>query len=109
MKTFAHQRNKYTGELYKFVRESVGDSSTVKYYFAGNIAIIAGIDKTQKMTIRADEPIAIGCLVANVKDVDGNLILDDTVWQISNLQPILNAFNGVEGYRMNAVKFQGTI
>lgn len=109
MKPLAYQRNKYSGELYKFVIDTVGDTTTTNYYFAGNLAITAGIDKTGKMTIRCDQPIQIGSLIANIKDSNNNLILDDAIWQISNLEPILNAFNNVESYRMRAVKYQGTL
>jgi hypothetical protein len=109
MRTLAYQRNKYSAELYKYVRESVGDTSELKYYFVGNVMITAGIDKTGRMNIRADQPFAVGTLLKDIKDSDGNLILDDTIWQVSNLEPILNAFNAVESYRMRATKFQGTI
>jgi hypothetical protein len=109
MKPLAYTRHKYSGDFYKYVRETVGDTSVLKYYFVGNILLTAGIDKTGRMTIRTDQPIAVGSLVANIKDSNNNLILDDTIWQISNLEPVLNAFNNVEGYRLRAVKFQGTI
>jgi hypothetical protein len=109
MKPLAYIRHKYSGDFYKYVRETVGDTSTLKYYFVGNVALTAGIDKTGRMTIRTDQPVAVGSLIANIKDSDGNLILDDTIWQISNLEPVLNAFNSVESYRLRAVKFQGTI
>lgn len=109
MKPLAYTRHKYSGEFYKYVRETVGDTSTLKYYFVGNVLLTAGIDKTGRMVIRTDQPIAVGSLISNIKDSNGNLILDDTTWQISNLEPILNAFNNVEGYRLRAVKFQGTI
>lgn len=109
MKPLAYTRHKYSGDFYKYVRETVGDTSTLKYYFVGNVALTAGVDKTGRMTIRTDQPIAVASLIANIKDSDGNLILDDTIWQISNLEPVLNAFNNVEGYRLRAVKFQGTI
>jgi hypothetical protein len=109
MKPLAYTRHKYSGDFYKYVRETVGDTSVLKYYFVGNILLTAGIDKTGRMTIRTDQPIAVGSLVANIKDSNNNLILDDTIWQISNLEPVLNAFNNVEGYRLRAVNFQGTI
>lgn len=102
-------RYKYSGDFYKFVREIVGDTTTVKYYFVGNIAISAGIDTAGRLSIRSDQPIPIGCLIANIKDADGNLILDDQVWQISSLQPVLNSFNTIESYQMKTVKFQGVI
>ena len=109
MKPLAYTRHKYSGELYKFVRSAVGSTSSVSYYFVGNIFLTAGLAKTGQLTIRSDQPVAIGSLIANIKDSTGNLILDDTVLQISALEPVLNAFNNVEGYRMSAVKYQGTI
>lgn len=109
MKPLAYTRHKYSGDFYKYVREFTGTTSTLKYYFVGNVLLTAGIDKTGRMTIRLDQPIAVGSLIANIKDSNGNLILDDTIWQISNLEPVLNAFNNVESYRLRAVKYQGTI
>lgn len=109
MKPLAYTRHKYSAEFYKFVRNTVGTASSISYYFVGNIFLTAGLAKTGQLTIRSDQPVAIGSLIANIKDSNGNLILDDTIWQISGLEPILNAFNGVEGYRMKAVKYQGTI
>jgi hypothetical protein len=109
MKPLAYTRHKYSGEFYKFVRNTVGTTSSISYYFVGNIFLTAGLAKTGQLTIRSDQPVAIGSLIANIKDSNNNLILDDSVWQISGLEPILNAFNNVEGYRMKAVKYQGTI
>lgn len=109
MQPMAYARNKYSADFYKFVREDIGDTSTVKYYFVNNVAITAGIDTAGRLSVRCDEPLPIGSLVANIKDADGNLILDDQVWQISSLQPVLNAFSTVESYQMKTVKFQGTL
>ena len=109
MKTAGFQRYKYSGDVYKFVDETEGSSSSKKYYFAGKISLTIGVDKTQKMVIRCEQPFALGTLISNIKDINNNSILDDTIWQISNLQPILNAFGSVESYRMSAVKFQGVI
>lgn len=109
MQPAAFVRYKYSGDFYKFVREVVGDTTTVKYYYVGNIAISAGIDTAGRLSVRSDQPLPIGCLIANIKDADGNLILDDQVWQISSLQPVLNSFNTIESYQMKTVKYQGVI
>lgn len=109
MKTLAHQRYKYTADIYKFVRKTVGDTSTVEYYFAGKTNIMFGINANNQSTVRCEEPLAIGWLLANVKDSNNNLILDDVIWQVSHLQPIANAFNTVESYTMKVVKYQGTL
>jgi hypothetical protein len=109
MKPLAYTRHKYSAEFYKFVRNTVGTASSINYYFVGNIALTAGLAKTGQLTVRCDQPIAIGSLIANIKDSSGNLILDNAIWQISGLEPVLNAFNNVESYRMKAVKYQGTL
>ena len=109
MRTLGFQRHKYSGEFYKFVREIIGDTETIKYYFVGNIGLSAGIDINGKLIIRSEQPIPIGSLIANIKDADGKLILDDTVWQTSSLQPVLNSFNTLEQYTMKTVKYQGTL
>ncbi len=109
MKPRAYSRHKFSGELYKFVRKTVGDTSTVNHYFVGNVTLTAGLDTASRLTILSDQPFPIGSLIANIKDANGNLILDDQIWQISNLQPVMNAFNTIDSYTMRAVKYQGTI
>lgn len=102
-------RYKYSADFYKFVRKDVGKTSTVEYYFVDNIELSAGIDKSGKLNIRCNQPLPIGCLIANIKDANGNLILDDQVWQISSLQPVLNSFNTIESYQMKTTKYQGQL
>ena len=109
MKPAAFIRYKYSGDFYKFVRSSVGDTSSINYYFVGNIALTAGIDTAGRLSIRCDEPLPIGCLIGNIKDSNGKLILDDQVYQVSSLQPVLNSFNTIESYQMKTVKFQGQL
>lgn len=109
MKPMAYSRNKYSGELYKFVSNIIGDSSELKYYFVGNILITAGLDSSGRMTIRCDDPVQIGSLISNIKDSNGTPILDDTIWQTIALEPVMNAFNNIDSYRLRAVKFQGTL
>jgi len=109
MQPAAFTRYKYSTDFYKFVRETVGNTSTAKYYFVDNVAISAGIDTSGRLSIRCNQPLPIGCLIANIKDANGNLILDDQVWQISSLQPVLNSFNTIESYQMKTVKYQGNL
>lgn len=108
MKPMTIARHKYTGELYKFIREKKGTTEKLNYYFTKVVNITAGLDQNNKMTIRCDEPLALGMLIVNIKDANNNLILSDAAWQISTIQPVLNAFNTIESYVMKAVKFTGT-
>ena len=109
MKTSGFQRYKYTADVYKFVRETIGDTSTLKYYFAGTVNLLAGLDRTQRMIIRCEQPFELGTILSNIKDSNNAEILENTNWQINNLHPIFNAFNTVESYRMAAIKYQGEI
>jgi hypothetical protein len=109
MKPMTIARHKFSGELYKFVRKQVGNTFELEYYFAKTINVTAGLDQSNKMTVRCDEPLAIGFLLKDIKDANGNLILGDSVWQVSSLQPVLNAFNTIDSYTMKAVKYQGTL
>jgi hypothetical protein len=109
MQPSAFTRYKYSGEYYKFVTETVGDTTNTKYYFVGNLALKFGLNANNQSIIKCDQPLPIGSLIANIKDANGNLILDDMVWQISLLQPVVNAFGTIDSYTMKAVKYQGTI
>jgi hypothetical protein len=109
MKPVAFHRYKYSADFYKFVRKDIGINSSVDYYFVNNISVSAGIDTAGRLSIRCNQPLPIGCLIGNIKDADGNLILDDQVYQVSSLQPVLNSFNTIESYQMKTVKFQGQL
>jgi len=109
MKPMTIARHKFSGELFKFVRVPVGDSSELKYYFSKNIKITTGLDSSNRMTIRCDEPLTLGFLIRNITDANNDLILSDMIWQITGIQPVVNAFNTIDSYTMLAVKFQGTI
>ena len=102
-------RDRFSGELYKFLREETGTTNTLKYFFSKKVLITAGLDQNNKMTIRCDEPLAIGFVLRNIRDANGELILSNSAWQISSLQPVLNAFNTIESYTMKAAKFQGIL
>jgi hypothetical protein len=107
MQPGAFKRYKFSGEHYKFVREQVGSTSRIKYYFSDNILLTAGLDANNRMIIKSDRPIMIGELIRNIKDANNDLILDDMIWQISSLQPTLNAFNTIDSYTMRAIKYSG--
>jgi len=109
MKSMTISRHKFNGELYKFVRRTIGTESVLEYYFSKQIKLTAGIDRNNRMTIRCNEPLAIGFVIKDIKDANGNLILSESSWQISSLQPVLNAFNTIESYVMKAEKYQGTL
>lgn len=109
MKSMTISRHKFSGDLYKFIRKPIGDSSELQYYFSKKIYITPGLDANGKMTIRASEPLSIGFIIKDIKDTNDNLILSDMAWQISSVQPLLNAFGSIEGYTMKATKYQGTL
>lgn len=109
MKPMTIARHKFSAELYKFIREETGSTNTLNYFFSKKIAITAGLDQNNKMTIRSDEPLAVGFILKDIRDANGELILSDSAWQISSVQPVLNAFNTIESYNMKAVKYQGTL
>jgi hypothetical protein len=109
MKPMAYSRHKYSGDLYKFVRENVGQDEEVKFYYVGKLSLTAGVDSNQRLIVNTDEAIQIGSLIANIVDSDGNLILDDMIWQVSNISPVLNAFNTIDSYKLRAFKYQGQV
>lgn len=109
MKTSAFIRYRHSADVYKSVLTQIGDSESASYYFAGRINLIAGMNSQARMIIRCEQPFALGTLFANLKDNKSSLILDDIVWQVNSLQPVVDAFGNVEEYRMSVIKYQGTI
>lgn len=109
MKLNAFQRYKYSADFYNFVIKEVGDTINVEYYFSGTVFLQADLDNNQRLTVRTDEPLPIGSLVANIKDSNGDLILDDMIWRIETLAPVFSPFNAIENYRSRATKYQGEL
>lgn len=109
MKPNAFLRFKYSGEYYKFVVYDQGDEAQIDYYYGGIVSLTVDLDDNQRVTFKTEEPLPIGSLIANVKDSNGNLILDDVVWQIQTLAPVMNNFNSVAYYRSRAIKYQGEL
>lgn len=105
----SHQRYKYSADYYRFVVDQLKDVPEVKYYFSHKVSLIAGIDGNQRMIIRSQEVFPVGTVIKDIKDADGNNILDDSAWQISSTTPILNAFNVIESYRMKAIPYIGDL
>jgi hypothetical protein len=106
MRPNAFQRYKYSGEYYKFVLIENGTEVDVEFYFSKNILLVADLDDNQRLTLKFKEPIPVGSLIANIKDSNNELILDDTVWQTQSLTPVFNVFNSVDYYRSRAIPFQ---
>lgn len=109
MKPMAYARHKYSGDFYKSVIEKTGSTEISKYYFVGSVPITAGLDISGRMGIRCEQPIPVNSVIKDIKDSENNLILDNTSWLIVGLEPVLNAFNNIESYRMKATKFQGEL
>lgn len=109
MRSIAYQRYKYTADVYKVYSETVGDELISKYYFSNKILLSINLRNNAKLIVRSQEPLPIGTIIANLKDSDNNLVLDDTLFQITGLQPVMNCFNSIEEYSMTTAKWNGTL
>lgn len=107
MKSNAFRRHKYSADLYKFVIKDVGDEPVIEYYFVNSVSLTVVIDDNNRVTVKSEEPFPIGCLLSGIKDADGNLVLDDMIWSVQTLVPVLSPFNTVESYRSRLTKYQG--
>lgn len=109
MRANAFIKHKSSGELYKYTTKQVGQNTEESYYYVGNVFITAGMDKFGNMTISSDTNIPASSVIKNIKDIDGNLILDDTAWLINITTPSVDSFNSVSGYLSYASEFTGTL
>lgn len=109
MKANAFMRYKYSGDLYKYVIKTTGDSQTQEYYFSKRIPLKASLELGGTLRLKTEEPVLVGSLISNIKDISGNPILDDQVWEITGVEPIVNAFSTVEEYRIRAIKYAGEL
>lgn len=105
----AFNRFKFSGDYYKFVIKEKGSDVEVEFYFAKKIFLTADLDDRANLTLRFGEPVEVGSLIANIRDANGNLLMDETVWQTQSLSPVVNVFGQVEFYRCRAIEFQGEL
>lgn len=109
MKPHGFLKYKYSGEYYKFVVIENGTDIEIEYYASGTVSFRLDIDDNQRLTLKTEEPLPIGSLIANIRDSSNNLVLDDMVWQTQTLSPILDVFNNIVFYRSRASMFQGEL
>lgn len=109
MQPNAFKRFKYSGEYYKFVVEENGTEPVIKFFYGGILSLSADLDDNQRVNVISKEPLPIGSLIANIKDANDNLVLDDMIWQIQTLIPVFDNFNNIVFYRSRASKYQGQI
>jgi hypothetical protein len=122
MKVTAYQRYKYSGDIYKFydtasdafnsAGEFIQGISTIQpneYYFAGKMSLALNLKDVFKLSVRAEQPLAIGTVIANLVDSTGSLVLDDMKFQVVGLQPVVNSFNTIEEYSMKLAKWIGVL
>lgn len=109
MKATAYTRYKYSGELYKYVTKQVGDDQIQEYYFTGVVPLKAIVDFSGQLRLQCPQSIPVGSVINNIKDSNGQLLLEGQPWEITGLEPIVNAFNAIEEYRLRAIKFAGEL
>lgn len=109
MRSNAYKRDKYTAEFYKFVVTDEGSDAVIDYYFVKNVSITVVVDDNNRINIRSNEALPIGSLLRNIKDANGDLILDDMVWRVETLVPVQGPFNSIESYRSRLLKYTGLL
>lgn len=101
MKARAFQKYYYTVDVYNYTEATQQDGTVIRTYnYLDTRSIDITTDNTNKIIVRAENPIPKNYSLRNLKDRGGNNVQAGYYWFISSVEPVINALGFVEGYKM---------
>lgn len=101
MKARAFQKYYYTVDVYDYDETTNVNGDVVRQYnYLDTRKIDITTDNTNKIIVRAENPIPKNYQLRNLKDRSGNDVQPNYFWFINSVEPIINALSLVEGYKM---------
>lgn len=101
MKSRAFQKYYYTVDVYDYDETTNINNEIVRQYsFLETRNIDITTDNTNKIIVRAELPIPKNYQLRNLKDRGGNDVQPGYFWFISSVEPVINSFSLIEGYKM---------
>lgn len=101
---------RYTAESYGYTVVNNPDGTTSNLY-STNFVIIRFALSTSfigDIVILTKTRLQKSALLRNIRDRQGTLVFENGVWEISQIQPLVNAAGLTEGYKYKAKIIAGT-
>lgn len=103
MRLFTYKRRLFTAEFWDFnqLSDESGEGSR-QYFFSHEFVATLGTSTTVSINLYTDEPLRIMGFVKNLRDVNGEELVPDAQWRISQVEPQFNIWGLKEGYAVTA-------
>jgi hypothetical protein len=94
-------------DYYTFIDTPSGNTTVRTYSLDSNIKVSTSGNIIGNLIILADEVLLLGGRLQNLLDRSGAEILPGAVWQITTVQPVINALGLLDGYKYKATAVSG--
>lgn len=105
MKTFAIHKSKYSGEYWNFKEVDYGKTTDFEWFFSKNIRFILGNSAySERINFYSESLLRVGSQIKNIFDSKNNQVQPGTFWSITSIEPMLDSFNQINGYKYKAIR-----
>lgn len=101
---------RYTVDTYGYTTITNADGSTSNIYSTNPTVISCALSTSfiGDIIILSKSRLQKAALLRNIQDRQGTLVFENGVWEISQIQPLVNAAGLTEGYKYKAKIIAGT-
>lgn len=101
---------RYTADSYSYTIVTNPNGTTSNIYSTNPIQIRFGLSTSfiGDIIILTDTKLQKAALLRNIRDRQGTLVFENGVWEITQVQPLVNAAGLTEGFKYKARIIAGT-
>jgi hypothetical protein len=105
MKSSAIIKHKYTGEYWNFKPKQSGNEIVNEWFFIKDIKFGMGLSSYgERLNFYSENLLRVGSQIKNVRDSLNNEIQSNSYWTITTIEPMVDCFNQISGYKYKAVR-----
>jgi hypothetical protein len=104
MKTNSILKYRYSAEYWNYREKENGINNEIEHYFTENIKLIMGPGTTERINFYSRYLFRPGAYIKYILDVNKNNVQPNSYWQITNIEPSLNSFGQIIGYKYKAIR-----
>jgi hypothetical protein len=94
-------------DYYTYIDTPSGNTTVRTYTLDSTIKVSTSGNIIGDLIVHTDEVLLLGGQLKNLLDRSGTAVLAGAVWQITQVQPIINALGLLDGYKYKAKIISG--
>lgn len=101
---------KYSADSYGYTVVQNSDGTTSNLYSTNPVKIVFALSTSfvGDIILLTSSKLQKATLLRNIQDRNGKLVFENGVWEINQLQPLVNAVGLTEGFKYKAKLIAGT-